>query len=119
MKFSFVTLFVKDMEKSLSFYRDFLGMKLQRRQPAKDGELAFLGNEGKPMIELVYSPGSPAENPKGFSIGFEVESLEKATLEMEKQGYKLLRGPVSPGPKVSFSFFAGPGSEEIQLIEYK
>jgi lactoylglutathione lyase len=44
MKFCWSTLKVKDMEASLHFYRDVLGLKLERRFQAEGGtEIAFLG----------------------------------------------------------------------------
>lgn len=119
MIYSFVTLHIKDMEKSLAFYRDLLGLQIQSRHPTNDGELAFLGEEGKPMIELVYSPRNSKNTYKGFNLGFEVESLEESTDIFTRSGYKLLRGPVSPNESATFAIFSGPDGEEIELIEHK
>lgn len=119
MKFSFITLYVKDMEKSLACYRDTIGLAVLSRNATEDGELAFLGIEGEPNIELIMSPTFAQNSYKGFSVGFEVESLEASTAVMEAAGYARLRGPIMPHPGAVFSFFDGPNGEEIQLIEHR
>lgn len=65
MKFAlaYVGIQVRDMERSLAFYRDVLGMTLLRRQPVPEteGEWAELTSPGSPYIlELNWYPeGSP------------------------------------------------------------
>lgn len=119
MKFSFITLYVKNMEKSLACYRDTIGLAVLSRNATEDGELAFLGVEGEPTIELIESPRFAGNTYTGFSVGFEVASLEASTAVMESAGYARLRGPIAPHPHAVFSFFNGPNGEEIQLIEHR
>lgn len=119
MKYSLVTLNVSNADEHVKFFHGLMGMPIVGRRPAGDGELVFFGREGEPQIELVVSPKHAGTAYGGFSIGFDVDSLDEATKTMEKNGYKLLRGPISPGPAVSFSFFQGPGGVEIELIEHK
>jgi lactoylglutathione lyase len=116
MEFIHVTLFVKDLEKSLEFYQGLLGLPIQRRLPGEHGPV-FLGEEGKPVIELIG--GRKDAEFKGFSIGFEVDSLDEASKKMEDAGCKLIRGPISPNPSIRYSFFPDPDGVEIQLAEYK
>lgn len=117
MQFAFITIYVRDMQKSLAFYRDLLGLEVLRGQPTADGELVFLGVPGQPTIELIYAPAFAGNTYTGFSVGFEVDSLDSASAMLTDAGYPLKRGPISPSPKVAFSFFEGPNGEEIQLIE--
>jgi lactoylglutathione lyase len=114
MKFVHVTLFVKDLEKSLEFYHGVLGLPITRRIP--NGPV-FLGEEGEPQVELIGGQEKPAFS--GFAVGFTVDNLEEATKKMEDAGYKKLRGPISPSPTTTFSFFHDPDGVEIQLVEYK
>ena len=116
MKFIHVTLFVKDLEKSLSFYHGVLGLPIVRRIPGPNGPV-FLGNEGEPQVELIGGQQEPTFS--GFAVGFAVDSLDEGTKKMEDAGYKKLRGPISPNPSVKFSFFPDPDGAEIQLVEYK
>jgi lactoylglutathione lyase len=117
MTYMHTTVYVRDMEKSLGFYQGLLGLNLVRRSPSGSGELAFLGEAGQPNIELICHPGEAVPAPGGFSLGFRVESLREGTAKLEQAGYPLVRGPISPNPAVSFSFFHDPDGLEIQLVE--
>lgn len=117
MNYVHTTCYVSDLERSLSFYRDLLGLPVLRRMQAGDAEIAFLGESGKPAIELICR-GGKVPPPGGFSIGFRVNSLDEATRRLERAGYPLLRGPVMPGPAIRFSFFRDPDGIEVQLLEY-
>ena len=110
------TLYVRDLEKSLAFYHGVLGLAVIRRTPGDRGPV-FLGEAGQPMIELIGGAEAPVF--AGFSVGFEVESLEEATKKLEAAGFPKIRGPVSPNPKTVFSFFKDPDGVEIQLAVHK
>jgi lactoylglutathione lyase len=116
MQYTHITFQVKDLEKSLAFYQGVLGQAVVRRAPGDHGPV-FLGEAGKPTIELIGGPDGPAYS--GFSLGFTVDSLEAATKKMEAAGYPRVRGPISPNPQVIFSFFKDPDGVEIQLLESK
>ena len=116
MKYNHTTLHVKDLEKSLEFYHGLLGLPIVRRSPGTRGP-AFLGLEGQPQVELIGEEPNPAF--AGFTIGFEIDSLEEWTKKMEAAGYKRIRGPNSPSPTVTFSYFNDPDGVEVQLLEYK
>ena len=116
MKFEHVTIYVKDLKKSLTFYQGVLGLSVVRGTPEGHGPI-FLGEEGKPLVELIGETENPAF--AGFSVGFQVDSLEEATKKLEDAGYPRIRGPVSPSPRSIFSFFHDPDGVEIQLLERK
>ncbi len=116
MNFIHVTLYVSDLERSLSFYRDVLGLNVLRRMSPGNLDIAFLGEPGQAAIELIGDGEVPPHS--GFSIGFRVESLDEAARRLESAGYPLLRGPLSPDPSVRFSFFRDPDGTEIQLAEF-
>ncbi|MDR3123771.1 MAG: VOC family protein [Treponema sp.] len=117
MTYTHTTVPVSDMDKSIGFYQGLLGLKLVRRVPSGNGELAFLGEAGQPNIELICRPGEPKPVYSGFTLGFRVDSLKDGTAKLEQAGYPLVRGPVSPSPAVTFSFFHDPDGIEIQLLE--
>jgi lactoylglutathione lyase len=119
MTYMHTTVHVSDMEKSLGFYQGLLGLGLVRRSPSGDGELAFLGEAGQPNIELICRPGETKPAYSGFTLGFRVDSLKDWTARLEQAGYPLVRGPISPNPAVSFSFFHDPDGIEIQLLEQR
>ncbi|MDR1019975.1 MAG: VOC family protein [Synergistaceae bacterium] len=94
-------------------------MPVASRRKTDDGEIVFLGNAGEPMIELVASPRYVDAAYAGFSIGFDVPSLEETTALLEGNGYPRVKGPVSPNPAVVFSLFSGPGGIEIEILEHR
>ena len=114
MQFIHVTLYVRDIEKSLKFYHDVLGLSIVRRTPGPTGPV-FLGKGGEPQVELIGGQQKPVFS--GFSVGFAVDSLDAATKKMEEAGYKKIRGPISPNPSIKFSYFPDPDGAEIQLME--
>jgi lactoylglutathione lyase len=116
MIYSLTTVFVKDIEKSIAFFSNVLGLSVVRRMQGEHGPV-FLGENGKPNIELIGGNTDAAYS--GFSLGFAVDSLEQATLDIEAAGCQKIRGPISPNPNVSFSFFRGPDGIELELIESK
>lgn len=118
MHFDFVTIYTRDMDKSLAFCQELLGLSLLRRSAIENGEMAFLGVEGQPTIEIIAGPEHEKHDYSGFSLGIAVKSLDEATALLEKAGYPLERGPIAPGPGVRFSFFRDPDGIEIELIEH-
>ena len=118
MKFSFVTIYVQDMDKSLEFYHNALGLGIvERRFVDSGGEMAMVGEEGQPTIELLFDPVYAQNSYTGFSIGIEVESLDEAVAHLESYGCFVVRGPYSPTPDVRFSFVRDPNDIAVELIE--
>ncbi|MDR2489876.1 MAG: VOC family protein [Spirochaetaceae bacterium] len=115
MKFAHITIHVQNLEKSLAFYHGVLGLPIVRQAPGERGPV-FLGEAGQPVIELIGDTTAPAY--AGFSIGLEVTSLEESTKKLEAAGYPKITGPLSPVPRVAFSFFKDPDGVDIQLVEY-
>jgi lactoylglutathione lyase len=115
MKYTHITIHVSNLEKSLAFYHELLGLPIVRRFPAGAFDIAFVG-EGAAQIELIPS-GKPDAGYNGFSIGFTVDSLEESSKKLEAAGYAKVQGPVSPNPHVIFSFFHDPDGVEVELVE--
>lgn len=54
MEFCWITLNVNDLEESLKFYHELLGLNVfSRFKAGEDTEIAMLGEEDKPKIELI------------------------------------------------------------------
>ncbi len=118
MKYCWTTFYVRDMEKSLEFYRGLVGLKLQRRNsPAPGMEIAFLG-EGETKLELILS--ADKDEPvygKDISLGFEVSSLDAIQTVLEEKGIPLFGGPFEPMPGVRFLYVLDPDGVKIQFVE--
>src|SRR5665648_733820 len=89
MKFCWVTINVKDMEKSLHFYQEIIGLNINRRmKPNSDMEIIFLGS-GETQIELIYNTKvDDIAIGKDISLGFVVDSIEQMS--------EILRKKISP-----------------------
>ena len=118
MRFSFVTIQVAEMEASLAFYRDLLGMEPVRRfSPAPGTDIVFLGREGL-QLELICRAGEKKEAGDNFSLGFGVDDLDG---EIGRLSAAVLAcGPVlQPAPSTRMSFCNDPDGNAVELIEEK
>lgn len=120
MKFNWCTISVSDMEESLKFYQEIVGLKLTQRfknENAPDREVAFLG-EGETRIELMWHKDYQSSGDiKGISLGFEVESMEKQLAFVQEKGIKVTSGPSQPTPQIKFFFVKDPNGVNIQFVE--
>lgn len=117
MKFCWSTLIVKDMEESLKFYKEVVGLKENRRFQAGPGiEIVFLG-VGETEIELMTSPQKKEVNMgTDISLGFEVDSVDHKMAELKEKGLTI-SGPFSPNPHVKFFYVMDPNGLKIQFVE--
>jgi len=119
MNFSWVTLHVKDIEKSLEFYQGILKLPINRRFNANGVEIVMLGEDGKTKIELLQDGKSHiVDGAPGVSIGLEVDSLEQSMGYMKDKQIPI-QGPFSPSPHISFFFIKDPDGVSVQLLEQK
>lgn len=118
MKFVWTTLHVSDMEVSLAFYQELIGLKLNQRNVAMPGmELAFLG-DGDTQVELVCNKNSnEAPSCKGISLGFKVDSLDDTMEMVKKKGIYLPTAIIQPNPHVKFFSINDPDGYAIQFVE--
>ncbi len=115
MKFCWSTLLVNNMEESLKFYTEILGLKLNYRQNAMPGlEIAFLAT-GETQIELVCNEeAGNAVVGDAVSWGFEVDSLDDALKLVKEKGIPIHSGPFVH-PTVKYFFVLDPNGLKIQL----
>ena len=118
MKFCWCTIAVNNMEESLTFYQEIVGLSIVKQFKAgPEVEICFLG-DGETKIELICDPNHKiTKSIEGISLGFEVESVdEKIKLLMEK-GLQVDSGPFQPNPQVKFFFLKDPNGVSIQFVE--
>ena len=113
MKLSWCTIHVKDMEESLKFYREIVGLKEKTRFKAgPEMEIVFLG-EGETKIELIYDKSKKEVNiGEDISLGFKVDSLDKKMEFVKEKGIEIHSGPFQPNPNTRF--FLHTGSQWIK-----
>lgn len=118
---------VGNLDESLRFYTDVLGMKLLRKKDFPDGKftLAFIGygpESEQAAIELTYNWGTDRyELGTGYGhIALEVDDAYAACREIRDRGGKVVReaGPMKHGTTV-IAFVEDPDGYKIELIQKK
>jgi lactoylglutathione lyase len=118
---------VGDLDRSLAFYIDVLGMRLLRREDYPDGRftLAFVGygdeREGA-VIELTHNWDTPSYDlGKGFGhVALATDDVYATCARIKAKGGKVVReaGPMLHGTVV-IAFVEDPDGYKIELIEEK
>lgn len=127
MRILHTMLRVGNLERSLAFYTEVLGMRELRRQDYPDGRftLAFVGytpeSEGA-VLELTHNWDTPGyEVGTGFGhIALEVENAYLACDQIQARGGKVVRaaGPMKHGSTI-IAFVEDPDGYKIELIQRK
>ena len=118
MEFCWVTINVKDMEKSLDFYQEIIGLNMNRRmKPNPDMEIIFLGS-GETQIELIYNKKvDDITMGKDICLGFVVDSIERMSEVLKKKNIPIHSGPFQPNPSIKFLYILDPNGVKIQFVE--
>ena len=127
MRLLHTMLRVGNLEKSLEFYTQVLGMKLLRRKDYPDGKftLAFVGYQDEAngtVLELTHNWDTSSYNlGEGFGhIAIEVDDAYQACENTKKLGGKVTReaGPMKHGTTV-IAFIEDPDGYKIEFIQKK
>jgi lactoylglutathione lyase len=127
MRILHTMLRVGDLDQSLAFYTEVLGMRLLRRHDYPEGKftLAFVGYQDEKdgaVIELTHNWGvGRYEIGTGYGhIALAVEDIYAACEAIRQRGGKITRepGPMKGGSSV-IAFVEDPDGYKIELIEKK
>ncbi|MDC0999954.1 lactoylglutathione lyase [Methylophilaceae bacterium] len=116
---------VNDLEESINFYREVLGMNILREKQYPEGKfsLAFLGygkETENTVIELTYNwDKNDYEHGDAFGhIAIEVDDIYKVCEEIKNKGVKVIRDPgPMMGSRLLLAFIEDPNGYKIELIE--
>ena len=118
---------VGNLEESIKFYTEILGMKLLRRKDYPDGKftLAFIGygsEQDNSAIELTYNWDTDKyDMGTGFGhLAIEVDDVYTAADKIRAQGGKIIRepGPMNAGTTI-IAFVEDPDGYQIELLAPK
>jgi len=114
---------VDDLERTVKFYRDVLGLtEIKRHKSPRGSELVFMQAAGsEELIELCHFPGSePVKcQPDLTHLAFEVDSLAAFEKHLIAHGLKFSDGPTTSSQGTTFAFVDAPEGYEIELIQKK
>ena len=112
---------VNDLERTVKFYRDILGLEeIKRHKSPRGSELVFLkAPESEELIEICYFPGSESVKvqPDLTHLAFEVDSLEAFGRHLAKHGLKFSEEPHLQPDGSGFAFIDAPEGYEIELMQ--
>jgi len=125
MRFLHTMIRVGDLERSLDFYTNVLGMHVLRRKDYPDGKftLVFIGygpESEQTVLELTHNwDTTHYELGEGYGhIALEVEDAYQACAEIKQRGGNVVReaGPMKHGNTV-IAFVQDPDGYKIELIQ--
>lgn len=127
MRLLHTMLRVGDLQRSIGFYTEVLGMKLLRQKDYPEGRftLAFIGygdEAENTVIELTHNWDTQGYDlGEGYGhIAIEVDDVYAATDDIRQRGGKIIRdaGPMNAGTTI-IAFVEDPDGYPIELIGKK
>ena len=112
---------VSDLEKTVRFYTEVLGLKeIRRHRSPRGSELVFLETPGsEELLEICQfdASGPVIMGPDVTHLAFEVEDLAAFATHSAALGYPLSDGPTTSSTGTIFAFIDAPEGYEIELIQ--
>ena len=125
MKFLHTSITVKNMEESIQFYKEIIGLKLIKRREIKENnaEIAFLSDsESGNSVELTYwfDKDDYNEGDELDHLAFATDNLTEAIIDFRNKGVNIAKEPYSlRGSDSKIAFITDPNGIWIELIENK
>jgi len=112
---------VDDLEKTVTFYRDVLGLQEVRRHVSPRGStlVYFKAPKSEEEIEICHFPtsGPVKVQPDLTHLAFSVDSIDAFAKHAAKFGYALSDGPTRTDTGDVIAFVDAPEGYEVELIE--
>jgi lactoylglutathione lyase len=112
---------VKDLAKTVDFYKNVLGLEETRRHTSGRGsQLVFFkapGSDEEIEICKFDESGPVVVGPDLTHLAFEVDDLEKFARDAKAKGYPLSDGPHKTSGGSLIAFVDAPEGYEIELIQ--
>jgi lactoylglutathione lyase len=112
---------VSDMDQTIAFYTDVLGLEvLERKTSPRGSHLAFLRvPNSDELIELCsFPPSGPVTVQADLvHLAFQVENLDDTIASLNQKGVTITDGPTKTSSGSRFIFIDAPDGYEVELIE--
>jgi predicted enzyme related to lactoylglutathione lyase len=109
-------VFVEDLEVSIRFYKDVMGLPLL----GEGNDWAHFDSGNGSLLEL-FSGGKASEDPKmpiqqSIVVGFRVENLERSIAELEQKGVRFI-GEAGEYEGTRWAHFSDPEGNQLEIKE--
>ena len=112
---------VQDLEKTVSFYKDVLGLEeVNRHTSPRGSQLVFFKAPGsEELIEICkFDASGPVQVGQDIThLAFEVDDLEAFAKHSAAKGYPLSDGPTQTSSGSVIAFIDAPEGYEVELIQ--
>lgn len=115
-----IGIMVSDLDRSIKFYTEVLGLKLRERIDSPQTGWAFL-TVGDTEIELIWKKGADfnyADQGIVNHLAFTVDDVGAALEHLRRHGVELINEePVYAAPlRARLAFFRGPDGERLEIF---
>ena len=124
MRFLHTSITVRNIDESVRFYTDVLGLEFERRRkiPENRAEIAFVRDpESGTRVELTYWEGKETLDPgeQLDHLAFEVPDVDAAIEAARARGVRIAKEPYQlKGGSSRIAFLLDPNDVWIELIEH-
>ncbi len=112
---------VQDLEKTVAFYKDVLGLEeTSRHTSGRGSQLVFFkapGSEEEIEICKFDESGPVQVGPDLTHLAFEVDDIEEFAKHSAAKGYPLSDGPHKSPMGSAIAFIDAPEGYEVELIQ--
>ena len=119
MKLLHTMIRVKDLDATLAFYTEFIGLKEVRRRPIGDeATLVWLADEADEyQIELTHNHGKDdyALGDQFGHLAFGTDDLEAVVADVEKRGWWYRRS--RPELSSRYIFVKDPNGYDVEILQ--
>lgn len=111
-----VGLIVRDLDRSLAFYKDLFGFPEYSRLDMGETKIVFL-NVGGTLLELVQRSEGPVEAPEGriSHIAFHTDDYDGLLTRLEGMDAELQSRTLSDGSRITF--LRDPDGHNVEIDE--
>jgi lactoylglutathione lyase len=114
MRFHHFAIEVKDLEKSIAFYQNFIGLREEGRMGFKNEKIVFLAKNDF-RVELIS--GGQQNTSSTIHICLEVSELSEIIRIFTERGTSVLEGPYKLDNGWETVFYQGPDNEIIEFLQ--
>jgi lactoylglutathione lyase len=117
MKFNWVILNVNDIDESMKFYTEIIGLRVCKKIQEFGADIVFLG-DGETKLELICDKEHPNKNMgQDVSLGFAVKSVYEMMEILNEHGATIQTGSIEPNPHIKYFYAKDPNGVRIQFSE--